>query len=144
MQIAGGETQSLFHAFPADAMGTVRVTLSRGWGEVYLDGENTGMTTPCVLEDVRVPASAMFPNVQGLKGPLGCLTQARYGISWGAVGAALACFDEALSYSKDRIVFDRPLASFQIPQRKLADVATPLETSELTRATRSSSYMSFF
>ncbi len=89
------------------------------------------MTSELVLEDVRVPASAMLPNVRGLKGPLGCLTQARYGICWGAVGSALACFDEALSYSKERIVFDKPLAGFQIPQKKLADAATDITLGQL-------------
>ena len=89
------------------------------------------ITSELVLEDVRVPNSAMFPNVKGLKGPLGCLTQARYGISWGAVGAAMACFSEALEYSKERIVFDKPLASFQIPQKKLADVATDITLGQL-------------
>ena len=89
------------------------------------------VTSELVLEDVRLPASAMMPNIRGLKGPLGCLTQARYGIAWGAVGAALACFDEALSYAKERIVFDKPLAAFQIPQKKLADVATDITLAQL-------------
>ena len=89
------------------------------------------ITSELVLDDVRLPASAMLPNVRGLKGPLGCLTQARYGICWGAVGAALACFDEALGYSKQRIVFDKPLAGFQIPQKKLADAATDISLGQL-------------
>ncbi|MFT7679036.1 MAG: glutaryl-CoA dehydrogenase [Planctomycetota bacterium] len=89
------------------------------------------ITSELVLEDVRVPASAMMPGAKGLKGPLDCLTQARYGIAWGVVGSALACFDEALNYSKQRIVFDKPLAHFQLPQKKLADVATNITLAQL-------------
>ena len=89
------------------------------------------ITSELVLEDVRVPADAMLPNAKGLSGPLGCLTQARYGIAWGAVGAAMACLDEAIRYSKDRIVFDKPLAGFQIPQKKMADVATDITLAQL-------------
>ncbi len=89
------------------------------------------ITSELVLEDVRVPDSARFPDVRGLKGPLGCLTQARYGIAWGGVGAAMACFDEALQYSKERIVFDKPLAGFQIPQQKLANMATDITMAQM-------------
>jgi glutaryl-CoA dehydrogenase len=89
------------------------------------------ITSELVLEDVRVGDDARLPKAEGLKGPLGCLTQARYGIAWGAVGAALACFDEALRYSKERIVFDKPLAGFQLPQKKLADVATDITLGQL-------------
>ena len=84
------------------------------------------VTSELVLEDVHVGEDALLPNVTGLKGPLSCLTQARYGIAWGALGAAYACFDEALAYSKTRVVFDKPLAAFQIPQKKLADMATQI------------------
>jgi glutaryl-CoA dehydrogenase len=89
------------------------------------------ITSELVLDHVRVPSGAMFPKAKGLAGPLGCLTQARYGIAWGALGAALACFDEALRYAKERIVFDKPLAGFQIPQKKLADVATDITLAQL-------------
>ncbi|MBK9384585.1 MAG: acyl-CoA dehydrogenase family protein [Planctomycetes bacterium] len=87
------------------------------------------ITSELVLEEVEVPAEALLPGTTGLKHALGCLTQARYGISWGAVGAAQACFDEALGYSKERIIFDKPLAGFQLAQQKLADMAT-----EITKA----------
>src|SRR5690606_31573797 len=63
-----------------------------------------------VFDGVRVPEANRLPNVKGLKGPLGCLTQARYGITWGPIGAAVACLDEALNYSKERILFGRPVA----------------------------------
>ena len=80
---------------------------------------------------VRVPASAMLPGVKGLRGPLSCLTQARYGIAWGGVGAALACFDEALQYSKERIIFDKPLAGFQLAQAKLAEMGTQITMGQM-------------
>ncbi|HTF87744.1 MAG TPA: acyl-CoA dehydrogenase family protein [Planctomycetota bacterium] len=89
------------------------------------------ITSELVLEDVHVSRDAMLPGVQGLKGPLGCLNQARYGIAWGGVGAALACFDEALQYSKSRIVFDKPLAGFQLPQKKFADMATQITMAQM-------------
>jgi glutaryl-CoA dehydrogenase len=89
------------------------------------------VTSELVLEDVRVPEDALLPNCEGLKAPLGCLTQARYGIAWGALGAALACFDEGLQYAKQRIVFDKPLAGFQIPQQKLANIATQISLGQL-------------
>jgi glutaryl-CoA dehydrogenase len=89
------------------------------------------VTSELVLQDVRVPESAILPKSGGLKSPLMCLTQARYGIAWGALGAALACFDEALQYSKQRIVFDKPLAGMQLAQKKLADMATQITLGQL-------------
>ncbi len=89
------------------------------------------VTSELFLSDVELPEANRLPNVSGLKGPLGCLTQARYGIAWGAIGAALACFDEALRYSRERIVFDRPLASLQIPQQKLVWMATEITKAQL-------------
>jgi glutaryl-CoA dehydrogenase len=89
------------------------------------------ITSELVLQDVRVGPEALLPKAKGLAGPLGCLTQARYGIAWGAVGAAMACLDEAIRYAKERIVFDKPLAGFQIPQKKFADVATDVTLGQL-------------
>lgn len=77
------------------------------------------VTSELILEDVSVPEENRLPGVQGLRGPLSCLTQARYGIAWGSVGAAMACYDEALRYAKERIVFDGPIARFQLVQDKL-------------------------
>ena len=88
-------------------------------------------TSELVLEGVRVGEDALLPQAKGLSAPLSCLSQARYGISWGALGAAQACFDEALRYSKERIVFDKPLAAFQLAQKKLADVATDITLGQL-------------
>jgi len=78
------------------------------------------VTSELTFQDCRIPASNILPNVDGLKGPLGCLNQARYGIAWGGIGAAMACYHEALEYSKTRIQFDRPIAGFQMVQEKLA------------------------
>jgi glutaryl-CoA dehydrogenase len=78
------------------------------------------VTSELLLDDVRLPADAMLPEAKSLRGPLSCLNEARYGIVWGAVGAARACFEAALDYSLERRQFDRPIASFQIQQQKLA------------------------
>lgn len=78
------------------------------------------VTSELSFQDCRIPAENILPNVEGLKGPLGCLNQARYGIAWGGLGSAMACYHEALEYSKTRIQFDRPIAGFQMVQEKLA------------------------
>ncbi|MBT8487915.1 MAG: acyl-CoA dehydrogenase [Gemmatimonadetes bacterium] len=89
-------------------------------------------TSELVLEDVDLPDSALMPGSdRGLKHPLMCLTQARYGISWGAVGAAMACFHEALSYSKERVMFDEPIGGKQIQQVRLADMLTKITQGQL-------------
>ncbi|WP_414611491.1 acyl-CoA dehydrogenase family protein [Stenotrophomonas muris] len=89
------------------------------------------LTGALFFDDVRVPDSHRLPNVKGLKGPLGCLTQARYGISWGPIGAAVACLDEALGYAKERVLFGRPLAATQSAQIKLAEMARRITTAQL-------------
>ncbi len=83
------------------------------------------------FDNVRVPDGNRLPNVKGLKGPLGCLTQARYGISWGPVGAAIACLDEVLGYTKERILFGRPVAATQSAQIKMAEMARRITTGQL-------------
>ena len=88
------------------------------------------ITSELLLDDVRLPAEAVLPEVSSLKGPLSCLNEARYGIVWGAAGAARACYEAALEYSKERIQFGKPIASFQIQQQKLAFMAL-----EVNRAT---------
>ncbi len=89
-------------------------------------------TSELVFEDVELPDSALMPeSTSGLKHPLMCLTQARYGISWGAVGAAMACFDEALSYAKERVMFDAPIGGKQIQQVRLADMLTKITHGQL-------------
>ncbi|MEJ7746445.1 MAG: acyl-CoA dehydrogenase family protein, partial [Luteimonas sp.] len=89
------------------------------------------VTSALFFDNVRVPDANRLPNVKGLKGPLGCLTQARYGITWGPIGAAIACLDEALNYSKERILFERPLASNQAVQLRLADMARRITMAQL-------------
>jgi glutaryl-CoA dehydrogenase len=84
------------------------------------------VTSELVLQDVRVPEESRFPEVDTLRGPLSCLNEARYGIVWGALGAARACFEAALDYAKERIVFDKPIAGYQLTQQKLAEMALEL------------------
>jgi glutaryl-CoA dehydrogenase len=88
-------------------------------------------TSALSLQGVRVPATALLPKSGGLKSPLSCLTQARYGIAWGAVGAAMACYDEALGYAKERVQFDAPIAAKQIQQIRLADMLTEITKAQL-------------
>lgn len=89
------------------------------------------ITSELHFEDCRVPLENMLPNVRGMRGPLSCLNEARYGIAWGATGAARACYEMALEYAKTRIQFNRPIASFQLVQRKLALMATELVKAQL-------------
>ena len=89
------------------------------------------VTSALYFDGVRVPEANRLPNVKGLKGPLGCLTQARYGITWGPIGAAIACLDEALNYSKERMLFGRPVAATQSAQIKMADWARRITTAQL-------------
>jgi glutaryl-CoA dehydrogenase len=89
------------------------------------------VTSGLFLDNVRVPDANRLPNVKGLKGPLGCLTQARYGITWGPIGAAIACLHDATEYSKTRILFNRPIAATQSVQLKLADMARRITQAQL-------------
>jgi glutaryl-CoA dehydrogenase len=84
------------------------------------------VTSELSLESVRVPAEAVLPGVTGLRGPLSCLNEARFGIAWGTMGAARACFEAALEYSKQRQAFGRPIAGFQLTQQKLVDMTTSI------------------
>jgi glutaryl-CoA dehydrogenase len=88
-------------------------------------------TSELSFQDVHLPADAILPQSGGLKSPLMCLTQARYGISWGALGAAMACFEEALEYSKTRVMFERPIGGYQIQQVRLADMLTEIVKGQL-------------
>ena len=89
------------------------------------------VTSELHFEDCRIPAENMLPGVRGLRGPLSCLDEARYGIAWGANGAAMACYEAALNYAKSRVQFGKPIAGFQLTQRKLAVMATELVKAQL-------------
>jgi glutaryl-CoA dehydrogenase len=106
-----------------------------GFGAKDIKGKfslRASVTSTLSLQDVRIPAANVLPGVSGLKGPLSCLTQARYGIGWGALGAAMACYNEALEYAKSRTQFDnRPIASHQLIQEKLADMITEITKGQL-------------
>lgn len=88
-------------------------------------------TGELVFHDVRVPQANILPKVKGLKGPLSCLTKARFGIAWGAIGVAMDCYDTALRYSKQRIQFGKPIAGFQLQQKKLAEMITEITKAQL-------------
>ncbi len=88
-------------------------------------------TGELVFDNVKVPKENILPNVKGLKGPLGCLTKARYGIAWGAIGAAMDCYDIALNYAKERVQFGKPIAGFQLQQKKLAEMVTEITKAQL-------------
>jgi glutaryl-CoA dehydrogenase len=89
------------------------------------------VTSELVLEDCRLPADAVLPEVRGMRGPLSCLNEARYGIVWGSMGAARACFSSALEYATTRVQFDRPIGGFQLTQQKLADMLVELSKGTL-------------
>jgi glutaryl-CoA dehydrogenase len=88
-------------------------------------------TSELVMQDVKVPAAALLPKTGGIKSPLMCLTQARYGIAWGAMGAAQACYEEALDYAGNRVMFGKPIGGFQLQQQRLAEMLTELVKGQL-------------
>lgn len=88
-------------------------------------------TGELVFDNVKVPKENLLPNVAGLKGPLGCLDSARYGIAWGAIGAAMDCYYTALKYAQERIQFDKPIAAYQLTQKKLAEMVTEITKAQL-------------
>jgi glutaryl-CoA dehydrogenase len=89
------------------------------------------VTSELILEDCRLPGDAVLPEVAGMRGPLSCLNEARYGIVWGSMGAARACFASALEYARTRVQFDRPIGGFQLTQQKLADMLVELSKGTL-------------
>ncbi|MEE9440211.1 MAG: acyl-CoA dehydrogenase family protein [Saprospiraceae bacterium] len=106
----------------------------KGFSAPKIEGKlslRASITGELVFEDVRVPKSNIFPDIVGLKGPLACLSKARYGIAWGAIGAALDCYDSALRYSKEREQFGKPIAGFQLTQKKLAEMITEITKAQL-------------
>ena len=138
MWITNGSVAHIAIVWARDEEGIVRGfivdTNTEGFSAPQMKGKfslRASITSELVLEDVVVPDSSRLPNIQGLKGPLGCLTQARYGISWGAIGAAMACYDASVKYTTERIQFDKPLASKQLIQVKLADMLTEIVKAQL-------------
>jgi glutaryl-CoA dehydrogenase len=97
-------------------------------GKWSLRASSTG---ELVFDNVKVPNENILPGVSGMKGPLSCLNQARYGIAWGALGAAMDCYDTALRYAKERIQFNKPIAGFQLQQKKLAEMITEITKAQL-------------
>ena len=97
-------------------------------GKLSLRASDTG---ELLFDDCRVGEDDVLPGVEGLKGPLSCLTQARYGIAWGAIGSAVACYETALEYAKERIQFDKPIGAFQLTQKKLVEMLTEITKGQL-------------
>jgi glutaryl-CoA dehydrogenase len=107
---------------------------SKGFSAPEIHGKwslRASITGELVFEDVKVPKSQVFPEIKGLKGPLSCLSKARYGIAWGAIGAALDCYDAALRYSLERKQFGKPIGQFQLTQKKLAEMITEITKAQL-------------
>lgn len=105
-----------------------------GFSTPTMDGKwslRASDTGELIFDNVKVPKENLLPNKSGLGGPLGCLDSARYGIAWGAIGAALDCYDVALRYAKERVQFDRPIAGFQLQQKKLAEMITEITKAQL-------------
>jgi glutaryl-CoA dehydrogenase len=107
---------------------------TKGFSAPEMKGKHSlraSVTSELVFQDCEVPEENLLPNVQGLKGPLGCLTQARYGIAWGAIGAAMACYESALNYAKTRIQFGKPIGGFQLVQEKLVWMLNEITKAQL-------------
>jgi glutaryl-CoA dehydrogenase len=138
MWITNSTIADVFIVWAKDEQGVVRgLILEKGMkgltapethGKWSLRASVTG---EIVMEDVVVPKDAMLPNVKGLRGPLSCLNSARYGIAWGAVGAAMDCYDAALRYALERKQFGKPIAAFQLQQKKLAEALTEITKAQL-------------
>lgn len=138
MWITNSPVADLAVVWAKDEEGKIRgMVVEKGWkgfsapeihGKLSLRASITG---ELVFEDVRVPKENVFPEIRGLKGPLSCLSKARYGISWGAIGAALDCYDSALRYSQERIQFGKPIGQFQLTQKKLAEMITEITKAQL-------------
>ncbi|PIR20834.1 MAG: acyl-CoA dehydrogenase [Deltaproteobacteria bacterium CG11_big_fil_rev_8_21_14_0_20_47_16] len=139
MWITNGTIADVAVVWAKDEAGVVQGFLVEKGMKGFSAPEMTGklslrasVTSELVLDEVRVPdATHRLPKTQGLKSALGCLTQARYGIAWGGVGAAIACYECALEYAKSRVQFDKPIAGFQLVQRKLVEMLTEITKGQL-------------
>jgi glutaryl-CoA dehydrogenase len=109
-------------------------TSSKGFTARDIHGKwslRASVTSELIMEDCEVGDDAILPGVSGMRGPLSCLSQARFGICFGVIGAAMACYDEALSYAKDRVQFSRPIAGYQLVQNKLVDMVSGITQAQL-------------
>ncbi|HEV8197160.1 MAG TPA: acyl-CoA dehydrogenase family protein, partial [Gemmatimonadales bacterium] len=119
---------------PKSIRGFIVPTSTKGYAAKDQKGKlslRASDTSEIHLEEVHLPKDAILPKSGGIKSPLSCLTQARYGISWGAIGAAMACYDEALQYSKQRVMFAKPIGATQIQQVRLADMLSEITKAQL-------------
>ncbi len=138
MWITNGSVADVSVVWTRDEEGVVRGFLLEKGMEGFTSSDIHGklslrasVTSELSMANVRVPDSARLPNIEGLKGPLSCLTQARYGIAWGMVGAAVDCYNTAVDYSKERKQFSKPIAGFQLTQAKLAEMVTCITEAQL-------------
>ncbi len=138
MWITNGSVADVSVVWTRDEDGIVRGFLLEKGMEGFTSSDIHGklslrasVTSELSMANVRVPDSARLPNIEGLKGPLSCLTQARYGIAWGMVGAAVDCYNTAVDYSKERKQFSKPIAGFQLTQAKLAEMVTCITEAQL-------------
>ena len=138
MWITNGTVSDVAVVWAKDDKGIVRGFLLEKGMEGYTSSDIHGklslrasVTSELSMVNVRVPDSARLPNIEGLKGPLNCLTQARYGIAWGMVGAAVDCYNTALDYSKERKQFSKPIGGYQLTQAKFAEMVTRITEAQL-------------
>tara|TARA_A100000164_G_scaffold379582_1_gene424247 strand:- start:734 stop:1906 length:1173 start_codon:yes stop_codon:yes gene_type:complete len=138
MWITNGSLADVSVVWARDDEGVIRGFLLEKGMEGFTSSDIHGklslrasITSELSMSDVRVPDSSRLPNIKGLKGPLGCLTQARYGIAWGMIGAAVDCYNTALDYSKERKQFSKPIAGYQLTQAKFAEMITRITEAQL-------------
>ena len=139
MWITNGTLADVAVVWAKDESGIIRGFLlekgMKGFTSNNIHGKlslRASVTSELSMVDVRVPDSSRLPNIEGLKGPLSCLTQARYGIAWGMVGAAIDCYETAVDYSLERKQFSKPIAGYQMTQAKLAEMLTQITMAQLT------------
>ena len=138
MWITNGSIADVAIIWAKDEKGVIRGFLlekgMKGFTSSDIHGKlslRASITSELSMVDVRVPDSSRLPNIEGLKGPLSCLTQARYGIAWGMLGAATDCYNTALEYAKERKQFSKPIAAYQLTQAKLAEMLTKITEAQL-------------
>ena len=139
MWITNGSLADVALVWAKDETGVIRGFLlekdMKGFTSNNIHGKlslRASVTSELSMVDVRVPDHSRLPNIEGLKGPLSCLTQARYGIAWGMIGAAIDCYDTALDYSLERKQFSKPIAGYQLTQAKFAEMLTQITMAQLT------------